>query len=89
MYQQYDGVRNYCGHELPEGMVKNPKLWELFLTPTTKEEDHDRPISGTEIVLEWMATKHFDVCAKAALEVLAFDRKLVGRERSYSCRYKV
>ena len=69
--------------------LKIKNYGNFFLTPTTKGEDHDRPISGIEIVLECMAKKHFDVCAKAALEVLAFDRKLVGRESSHFCRYKV
>ena len=36
-----NGVRNYCGHELPEGLTKNQKLWKNLLTPTTKEEEHD------------------------------------------------
>ena len=74
-----NGVRNYCGHELPEGMVKNQKLWKLLLTPTTKEEEHDRPISATEIVdEEWMTKEDFDVCAKAALEVFAFGQQLAA-----------
>ena len=38
-----NGDREYCGNILPEGMVKNEKLQENMLTPTTKEEHHDRP----------------------------------------------
>ena len=30
------GVRNYCGNELPDGMVKNQRLPETIVTPTTK-----------------------------------------------------
>uniref|UniRef100_A0A7S2R7F3 phosphoribosylaminoimidazolesuccinocarboxamide synthase n=1 Tax=Eucampia antarctica TaxID=49252 RepID=A0A7S2R7F3_9STRA len=80
IWKNYDsGVRNYCGHELPEGMVKNQKLWKLLLTPTTKEEEHDRPISATQIVEEgWMNQIDFDVCAKAALEVFAFGQQLAA-----------
>lgn len=74
-----NGVRNYCGHELPEGMVKNQKLWKLLLTPTTKEEEHDRPISATEIVDEgWMTKEDFDVCAEAALKVFEFGQYLAA-----------
>ena len=65
-----NGVRNYCGHILPEGMTKNMKLPEILLTPTTKEEDHDRPISLQQIVDEhWMTQADLDVCAQAALAV--------------------
>ena len=43
------GVRNYCGHNLPEGLIKNQKLEKNLLTPTTKSE-HDELISVEEIV---------------------------------------
>mmetsp|Transcript_85817 Transcript_85817/g.167921 ORF Transcript_85817/g.167921 Transcript_85817/m.167921 type:complete len:208 (-) Transcript_85817:105-728(-) len=67
-----NGVRNYCGHELPEGMTKNQKLKENILTPTTKEEEHDRPISAKEIVDEkWMTQEDWDICADAALKIFA------------------
>lgn len=67
-----DGVRKYCGHDLPEGMVKNQKLEKTILTPTTKEDDHDRPISAEEVVKEgWMTKDDFDACEKAALAVFA------------------
>jgi phosphoribosylaminoimidazole-succinocarboxamide synthase len=37
MWMNYSkGCRDYCGHKLPEGMVKNQKLWATLLTPTTK-----------------------------------------------------
>ena len=74
-----NGVRNYCGHQLPEGMSKNQKLWDLLLTPTTKEEEHDRPISAEDIVKEgWMSQEDFDICAKASLEVFALGQKIAA-----------
>jgi phosphoribosylaminoimidazole-succinocarboxamide synthase len=58
-------------------MKKNQKLWENILTPTTKEEDHDRPISVEEIVKEkWMTQEDLDVCADAALRVFALGQKI-------------
>ena len=73
-----NGVRKYCGHDLPDGMVKNQKLPNgNLLTPTTKEEDHDRPISAQEIVKEkWMTQQDWDVCAKAALEIFALGQQI-------------
>jgi phosphoribosylaminoimidazole-succinocarboxamide synthase len=74
-----DGVRNYCGHELPEGMSKNQKLVENILTPTTKEEDHDRPISLAGIVTEnWMTQEDLDVCGAAALQIFALGQKVAA-----------
>lgn len=65
-----DGVRNYCGHTLPDNMVKNQKLHHNILTPTTKEEEHDRPISAHDIIKEGWMTKHdFDICSDAALRI--------------------
>lgn len=72
-----DGVRLYCGHVLPDGMKKNEKLAENLLTPTTKEEDHDRPISAKEIVDEgWMNQQDLDVCGEAALKVFALGQEI-------------
>jgi phosphoribosylaminoimidazole-succinocarboxamide synthase len=74
-----DGIRNYCGHELPEGMKKNQKLDKNLLTPTTKEEEHDRPIPAPDIVAEkWMTQEDFDVCEQAALRVFALGQELAA-----------
>ena len=71
-----NGDREYCGNILPEGMVKNEKLQENMLTPTTKEEHHDRPISPTEIVSDgWMSQEDWDYCSAKALELFSFGQK--------------
>jgi phosphoribosylaminoimidazole-succinocarboxamide synthase len=73
------GVRNYCGHLLPNGMVKNQKLAQNLLTPTTKEEQHDRPISLPEIVAEhWMTQDDLDVCAAAAHRVFLLGQQVAA-----------
>lgn len=60
-------------------MKKNQKLEKTILTPTTKEEEHDRPISEAEIVAEgWMNQEDFDVCAKAALAVFAKGQEIAA-----------
>ena len=74
-----DGVRRYCGHDLPNGMTKNQKLEKNILTPTTKEEEHDRPISESEIVSEgWMTQEDFDVCARASLAIFARGQEIAS-----------
>lgn len=46
------GERTVCGNRLLDGMVKNHKFPRPLLTPTTKSEEHDRPITAREIVKE-------------------------------------
>ena len=71
-----NGDRTYCGNIIPEGLVKNQKLDANMLTPTTKEEHHDRPIAPDEIVNEgWMTQEDWDYCSQKALELFAFGQK--------------
>ncbi|GKY99649.1 hypothetical protein MPSEU_000918900 [Mayamaea pseudoterrestris] len=80
IWKNYEsGVRNYCGHTLVDGMIKNQKLNHVILTPTTKEEEHDRPISLVDIVKEnWMSQEDLDVCAEAALKVFALGQSVAS-----------
>ena len=71
-----NGDREYCGNLLPEGLKKNQKLDENMITPTTKEEDHDRPIAPNEIVSEgWMTQKDWDYCSNKAMELFEFGQR--------------
>ena len=71
-----NGDREYCGNDLPQGLIKNQKLTANMLTPTTKEEDHDRPIAPDEIVSEgWMTQDDWDYCSQKAMELFAFGQK--------------
>ena len=61
------GEREYCGNKLPNGLSKNQQLPEPIITPTTKEEKHDRPISPNEIIKDgWMTKKQWEYCSKKA-----------------------
>ena len=71
-----NGDREYCGNILKGGLIKNQKLETNMLTPTTKEEHHDRPISPSEIISEnWMSSKDWEYCSKKALELFEFGQK--------------
>ncbi|MBT4155039.1 MAG: phosphoribosylaminoimidazolesuccinocarboxamide synthase [Candidatus Marinimicrobia bacterium] len=71
-----NGDREYCGNDLPQGLIKNQKLTANMLTPTTKEEDHDRPIAPGEILSEgWMTQEDWGYCSQKALELFAFGQK--------------
>lgn len=46
-----NGVRNFCGNELPDGMVKNQKFDDIIFTPSTKPETgHDVSASPEELI---------------------------------------
>jgi len=71
-----NGAREYCGNRLPEGLKKNQKLATNLITPTTKEDLHDRPISPAEIVSEgWMPAADWEACRDAALALFAFGQQ--------------
>lgn len=69
LWTQYNkGIRNYCGIDFPDGMRKNQKLDEPVLTPTTKEVEHDRPISPKDIVAEgWLTQAEWDEASSYAM----------------------
>jgi len=73
LWTQYQkGIRHYCGLDFPDGLKKNQKLDMPILTPTTKETEHDRPISPQEIVSEgWMTQEDWDEASAYALQLFA------------------
>ncbi len=75
------GVRNYCGHRLPEGLIKNQRLETPLITPTTKETEHDRPISPQEIIAEGlMSERDWAIASKAALELYHHGAQLAAKQ---------
>jgi len=81
LWTQYNnGVRNYCGISFPEGLRKNQKLEQAVLTPTTKEVEHDRPITPAEIVQEnWMSQADWDEASSLALKLFARGTELAAK----------
>lgn len=51
-----NGVRNFCGNQLPEGMKKNEKFASPIITPTTKSEN-DELIDPKGIIDQGLATE--------------------------------
>jgi phosphoribosylaminoimidazole-succinocarboxamide synthase len=74
LWTQYNnGVRQYCGYNLPEGLQKNQQLAEPLLTPTTKETAHDRPVSADEILAKGLMTPtDWKMASEAALRLYQF-----------------
>ena len=71
------GSRDYCGNKLTDGLNKNQKLPRNILTPTTKEPDHDRPISVEDIVKEgWLTQEQWNFASEKSLELFEFGQKI-------------
>ncbi len=79
LYNYQQGIRNYCGNVLPEGLRKDQKLPEPIITPTTKLEKHDRPVSREEAVKEGLVTAEtFDEAADICLRLFDYGRKFAA-----------
>ena len=78
----YDkGDREYCGIQFPDGMVKNQKLPKPVITPTTKEEEHDRAISPDEIIAEgWMEKDHWEYASQKAIDLFVRGQELSSKQ---------
>lgn len=73
------GVRHYCGHDLPDGLVKNQKLESNLLTPTTKDTVHDELISAEEIVSSGrMSQEDWDTCAAYSMNLFDFGQRIAA-----------
>lgn len=71
------GQRDFGSFTLPEGMTKNQKLPEPVLTPTTKSDEHDRPMSPKQIIEEGVVEKNlWDKIERTSLELFSFGQKL-------------
>jgi len=81
LWTQYNkGVRNYCGIQFPEGLQKNQRLNEPVLTPTTKDKEHDRPISPDEIISEgWMTKTDWEEASAAAMRLFKFGMEAAAK----------
>ena len=76
-YQQ--GVRDFCGHQLPDGLVKNQKLPAPILTPSTKADkgDHDISASRAEILaMGRIDAARFDQAAAYAMALFAHGQEV-------------
>jgi phosphoribosylaminoimidazole-succinocarboxamide synthase len=80
MYKR--GERRLYGIDFPDGLVKNAKLPETILTPTTKGAvgAHDRPITPAEIVAQGLLSQaQWDELARLSLAVFARGREIAAK----------
>ena len=77
MYER--GERLLYGHEFPDGLMKNQKLPETIITPTTKaaQGDHDAPITEAEILeTQLVTTEQWHELAEKSLALFARGRDM-------------
>jgi phosphoribosylaminoimidazole-succinocarboxamide synthase len=75
------GVRNFCGVDLPEGMVKNQPFAAPIITPTTKSGDHDESISPKQIVERGLVDRGtWEQVEEAALALFARGTEVAARQ---------
>jgi phosphoribosylaminoimidazole-succinocarboxamide synthase len=79
LYQ--NGERNFGNFTLSDGMHKNQKLENPVLTPTTKSDEHDRPITPQEIVSEGIISSElWDEMADKAIKIFTRGQEIALRQ---------
>jgi phosphoribosylaminoimidazole-succinocarboxamide synthase len=81
-YSYERGVRNFCGHVLPDGLKKNQPFDMAIITPSTKAEKgvHDASVSAEEILSRGLVDEEvFRNMERIALELYHFGNRLVGK----------
>ena len=73
VWTHYDrGVRNFCGIDLPDGMVKNQPFDGAIITPSTKADDHDESVSREQILERGLVDEQtWEQIEKVALALFA------------------
>lgn len=81
-YNYSQGVRNFCGVRLPEGLRKDQRFNEPILTPTTKagHGEHDASISPEEIVSKKILSKEmFERLKEISFRLFEFGTELAKK----------
>ncbi len=79
MYEH--GERTMYGHRFPDGLVKNAKLPETIITPTTKAaaDAHDEPTTAKDLVTSGaLAQTQWDALAATSLALFARGQEIAA-----------
>ena len=82
-YSYKRGIRNFCGHVIPEGMKKNQPFDAPILTPSTKAEKggHDESVSSDEIIKRGLVDeKIYREMERIALALYRFGNQKVAED---------
>ena len=78
IWKNYEaGIREYCGHLLPDNLHKNQKLSNAILTPTTKSVEHDELLSVSDIIARGIMTaEDMNICQNYAHQLFAYGQQI-------------
>ena len=82
-YNYQQGVRNFCGNLLPEGLRKDQKLERPILTPSTKAEKggHDESVSPDEVVKRGLISRDLmDRLSEISFRLFDLGSRLVAKQ---------
>ncbi len=82
-YHYERGHREFCGHVLPEGMIKNQAFDRPIITPSTKPEQgsHDESVSADEILRSGLVEEGvYREMERAALALFEFGTELAAAQ---------
>lgn len=72
------GIRSFCGNILPENMKKNQAFLSPIVTPTTKSNLEDKPITPKEIIQKkLMSAEDWETCKSLSIKLFNFGQNLL------------
>lgn len=75
-----NGMQDFGGVKLSDGMKKNQKLPQAIFDPTTKEEGHDRTLTPAEMIAEGFITAElFERVKEKSLALFARGQELAAK----------
>ncbi|MFM7298809.1 MAG: phosphoribosylaminoimidazolesuccinocarboxamide synthase [Planctomycetota bacterium] len=77
--KEYQRSRSVCGIALPEGLVLASKLPQPILTPTTKEDAHDLPLTPDEARAK-VGPELYEAAERASLALFARAGELLAKQ---------
>ena len=76
-WKEYQAQGTVCGIPLPPGLQQAQRLPEPILTPTTKQEEHDRPLSPREAA-ELVGHDRYERGREACLDLFQRGTEILG-----------
>lgn len=73
------GVRHYCGHDIPDGLAKNDKLPAVIVTPTTKGEDDELTDKTTILSQNILSEEQWEEIESKALQLFARGQEIADK----------
>ncbi len=77
-WKDYQKTQSICGIELPAGLAQAEVLSEPIMTPTTKDDTHDEPITQAQ-ARELVGDEVFETCLKASMDLFKRGTDVLAR----------